>query len=84
MKNLVCKRFLALLLISVLSFFTFSYASAQQQSDGLTRALDNLARDISQSSNNLLSSGDAADIQVLSDAVFSRLEDVSLSEIRSF
>ncbi|OQA79220.1 MAG: Pullulanase precursor [bacterium ADurb.Bin243] len=84
MKNLVCKRFLALLLISFLSFFTFSYASAQQQSDGLTKALDNLARDISQSSNNLVSGGEAADMQALSDAVFSRLEDVSLSEIRSF
>ena len=84
MKNLVSRRFLTLLSILVFFFATACASFAQQQSDGFTKALDNLARDISQSSNNVLAGGSGADIDKLSDEVFSRLEGVSLNEIRSF
>ena len=84
MKNLVSRRFLTLLSVLVFFFASACASFAQQQSDGFTKALDNLARDISQSSSNVLSGGAGADIDKLSDEVFSRLEGVSLDEIRSF
>lgn len=84
MKNLVSKRFLTLVIVMVLFLAAACASFAQQQSDGFTRSLDNLARDIAQSSNNLVSAGTGADIDKLSDEVFSRIEGVSLAEVRSF
>ncbi len=76
-----------LLVLSAVLLFLFSLTlsvSAQVQSDGFTRSLDNLSRDISQSSRNILENSDGRDIEQLSDAAFSKIEEVSFSEVRSF
>jgi|GEM_PF-646355 len=72
---------LTILLLTIL--MAVPGAMAQVQSDGFSKSLDNLARDISQSTKNLVSN-DAKDISEISDAVFSKLEAVSMNEVKSF
>ncbi len=84
MKNLTVKNLMVLLILLALVFSFTPVSLAQQQSGGFNQSLDNLARDIAQSSGNLISKGADADMEKLSDEVFSRLEAVSLNEIQSF
>ncbi len=84
MKNLTVKNLVVLLVLLAFVFSFTPVSLAQQQSGGFNQSLDNLARDIAQSSGNLISKGAGADIEKLSDEVFSRLEAVSLNEIQSF
>lgn len=84
MRSLTVKN-LIVLLVLLACIFTFTPVSiAHQQSGGFNQSLDNLARDIAQSSGNFISKGANVDIEKLSDEVFSRLEAVSLNEIQSF
>ncbi|HNY12731.1 MAG TPA: alpha-amylase family glycosyl hydrolase, partial [Candidatus Wallbacteria bacterium] len=82
---MVLKRRLLVLFVAFLFLFNLTVSlSAQVQSDGFTKSLDNLARDISQSCRNVLENSDGRDLEQLSDAAFSKIEEVSFSEIKAF
>ncbi len=85
MKNLTGGKFIVIIALIILTLaFPFTAIANAQQESGFSKALDNLARDIAQSSNNIVSNGRSADIEKLSDEVFSRLENISLNEVQSF
>lgn len=84
--NLAKVLLLSFLLFALTLNFSAGYVYSQTQSDGLTRSLDNLARDISQSLDSSITSASGPDqaIAKAADQILGKLEDISFSDVKTF